>query len=303
MASKNSYAQYWRNGVEACVGGGADYWQIDSYSTEAAYLFVKPTAMGIPVGSTITNIRIDFQYRQTTYQDKSGIGYSSTFYWRPVYSTAPASGISVDSAITEVGSQETIKSKFGLSTSYTSVSNKNQNISVSVSDNTLVGVKFTLDSDNLFDVRLWLQSVSFTVTYTEPHYHNYTSSVTKQPTCTDTGVRTYTCSCGESYTETIPATGHTWVNANCTTPKKCSVCGVTEGTALGHNYASTVTKPTVDSPGYTTHTCSHCGHSYIDSYVYWPKITDVEMIYGGKQISENNKVPAGQKFIISVGIE
>lgn len=42
-----------------------------------------------------------------------------------------------------------------------------------------------------------------------PHTHSYTSSVTVQPTCSSTGVMTYTCSgCGDSYTETIPTTGH-----------------------------------------------------------------------------------------------
>lgn len=42
------------------------------------------------------------------------------------------------------------------------------------------------------------------------HTHSYTSSVTKNPTCGENGVMTYTCSCGSSYTETIPASGHQW---------------------------------------------------------------------------------------------
>ena len=43
------------------------------------------------------------------------------------------------------------------------------------------------------------------------HTHSYSSAVTKQPTCSSAGTRTYTCSCGKSYTESIPATGnHTW---------------------------------------------------------------------------------------------
>ncbi len=46
---------------------------------------------------------------------------------------------------------------------------------------------------------------------TTKHTHSYTSTVTKQPTCSSTGVRTYTCNCGDSYTEEIAATGHTWV--------------------------------------------------------------------------------------------
>lgn len=43
------------------------------------------------------------------------------------------------------------------------------------------------------------------------HTHSYTSSVTKNPTCTEEGVRTYTCSCGNSYVESIPAAGHQWI--------------------------------------------------------------------------------------------
>ena len=43
------------------------------------------------------------------------------------------------------------------------------------------------------------------------HTHSYSSSVTTQPTCGKAGVRTYTCACGDSYTESIPATGnHKW---------------------------------------------------------------------------------------------
>lgn len=40
-----------------------------------------------------------------------------------------------------------------------------------------------------------------------PHTHSYTGAVTQPATCSSPGVMTYTCSCGDSYTETIPATG------------------------------------------------------------------------------------------------
>lgn len=47
----------------------------------------------------------------------------------------------------------------------------------------------------------------------KPHVHKYNSGVvTKEPTCTDTGVKTYTCANNDdSYTETIPALGHDYV--------------------------------------------------------------------------------------------
>ena len=38
------------------------------------------------------------------------------------------------------------------------------------------------------------------------HIHSYTSSVTTPATCTKNGVMTYTCECGDSYTESIPYT-------------------------------------------------------------------------------------------------
>ncbi|MDO4380966.1 MAG: hypothetical protein Q4D20_08840, partial [Clostridia bacterium] len=37
--------------------------------------------------------------------------------------------------------------------------------------------------------------------------------------------------------------------------------------AKGHNYVDVVTDPTCTEKGYTTHTCSVCGDSYVDSYV------------------------------------
>ncbi|MBQ7595800.1 MAG: C40 family peptidase [Clostridia bacterium] len=67
-----------------------------------------------------------------------------------------------------------------------------------------------------------------------PHTHKYTSKVTKEATCTQEGVKTFTCSCGASYTESIPVTAHTpgsWVITKEPTTSKtgertlyCSVC-------------------------------------------------------------------------------
>ena len=63
------------------------------------------------------------------------------------------------------------------------------------------------------------------------HTHSYTSAVTKAATCSETGVRTYTCACGDSYTETIaidPANhvNTTNVGANAST---CTVHGYSAG--------------------------------------------------------------------------
>lgn len=51
------------------------------------------------------------------------------------------------------------------------------------------------------------------------HSHSYTSKITKEATCTENGVKTFTCSCGATYTEVIPAKGHNYING------VCSNCG------------------------------------------------------------------------------
>ena len=52
--------------------------------------------------------------------------------------------------------------------------------------------------------------------------HTYESVVTATPTCTTAGVTTYTCACGDSYTEAIPAVGHDY-DHEC--DEYCNVCG------------------------------------------------------------------------------
>ena len=72
-----------------------------------------------------------------------------------------------------------------------------------------------------------------------PHVHTWDSgTVTKKPTCTEPGIKTYKCSCGETRTETIPALGHKWSEWTVVkeaTEKEdglkertCSVCGEKE---------------------------------------------------------------------------
>ena len=51
------------------------------------------------------------------------------------------------------------------------------------------------------------------------HSHSYTGTVTTEATCTEAGIKTFTCSCGATYTEAIPAKGHHYNNG------VCSNCG------------------------------------------------------------------------------
>ena len=72
--------------------------------------------------------------------------------------------------------------------------------------------------------------------------------------------------------EAIPAVDAECGKTGLTAGVKCSACGdilteQEETPALEHNYDAVVTPPTATEQGYTTHTCSNCGDSYVDSYV------------------------------------
>ncbi len=71
------------------------------------------------------------------------------------------------------------------------------------------------------------------------HTHAYSEAITANSTCTSNGVKTFTCSCGHSYTEAIAATGH-------------------------HYNSSVTANPTCTTAGVRTYTCG-CGHSYTES--------------------------------------
>ncbi len=104
--------------------------------------------------------------------------------------------------------------------------------------------------------------------------HSYAES-REEPTCLEKGIITYTCHCGDTYTETIPATGHSFSesiisNATCTTDGKkkliCS-CGFEKFEtidATGHSYTSETIAATCVKDGIITYTC-HCGNSYTET--------------------------------------
>ena len=146
---------------------------------------------------------------------------------------------------------------------------------------------FTCTPDNFTEIGEQIVTVTyagsttmFVVNVTEKvHEHNYTSTVTKNATCTEAGIRTFTCECGDTYQESIDALGHDFGEWTVTKPatctekgietRHCSRCDATETRETDkaeHVYTAVVTPPTCTEKGYTTHTCS-CGDSYVDSYV------------------------------------
>ena len=68
--------------------------------------------------------------------------------------------------------------------------------------------------------------------------HVYTDTVKKEATCTEEGIKSFACDkCNDTYTEAIEKLAHAYADATCTAPKTCTVCGATDGQALGHSFA------------------------------------------------------------------
>ena len=84
------------------------------------------------------------------------------------------------------------------------------------------------------------------------HTHSLTYISAEEPSCTQAGnIPYYICSGCEKMYRDVSAT------------EELSVVNIP---ALDHNYVETVTQPTCTEAGYTTHTCSRCTESYVDSH-------------------------------------
>ena len=86
-----------------------------------------------------------------------------------------------------------------------------------------------------------------------PHTHSYSSVMTTEPGCETTGVITYTCACGNSYTRIVEAKGHSFGDWQ------------------------VEKEATADEPGTKVRTCSDCGTteeenfevSFIEKFLYY----------------------------------
>ncbi|MGN0444070.1 MAG: leucine-rich repeat domain-containing protein [Acutalibacteraceae bacterium] len=82
----------------------------------------------------------------------------------------------------------------------------------------------------------YLTNATIHYNYKPVHTHSYISNITTQATCTQEGIITYTCSCGDSYTVSIPM--------------------------LDHVFKDTVLiAPTVFAEGKAIRTCDNCDYS------------------------------------------
>ena len=95
---------------------------------------------------------------------------------------------------------------------------------------------------------------------------------TKAATCTEDGVKTFTCSdCGGTYTVAIPATGHAWgqwshdaatAEASATHTRVCANDASHKETKACDFTAKVTQEATLDQAEITTYTCKDCGYSY-----------------------------------------
>ncbi len=74
------------------------------------------------------------------------------------------------------------------------------------------------------------------------HNHSYTSYVLKEANCTEKGIRSFVCTCGSSYAETI------------------------EPDTNRHSFRMITIPATNSTPGYTLYTCTRCEYSTQDNY-------------------------------------
>lgn len=92
------------------------------------------------------------------------------------------------------------------------------------------------------------ESVENNSTPEASHTHSYSAEVTTPATCSEEGVKTFTCSCGDTYTEKIDATGeHAWgswttetvalIGRDGTEKRTCSACATTETRTTTENMA------------------------------------------------------------------
>ena len=109
-------------------------------------------------------------------------------------------------------------------------------------------------------------NASISLTITTPHVHQWAANSTSDGThhwheCTAEGC---TLTAGTANSEKGGYEEHNWTAANCTTAKTCSICGKTEGSALGHDWAdATCTAPkTCKRTGCTATDGSPLGHDW-----------------------------------------
>jgi len=188
----------------------------------------------------------------------------------------------------------------------------------SYSSKVRIGWNYTI-SGNRFapDSRTFTEGYHFLA---EQCSHSWDSgSITTKPTCTSTGVKTFTCTkCRATRTESVAAAGHTTVvvdavKATCTEDGRteyayCSVCSAVilnaeRIPATGHKWDDGVItqRPTSTTLGVISYTCQYCG-TVIPDYFADPIIisknpVDITKVSGsGNAVFSVSAIGTGLKY-------
>ena len=135
------------------------------------------------------------------------------------------------------------------------------------------------ESENDFTIKVQITS-GYTMLDKEAAYHkcDYQSDVT-DPTCTEHGYTTHTCSCGDSYVDS-------YVDA------------------LGHKYDAIVTIPSGTTQGYTTYQCSQCNDNYRTETIDESWFEGKKLVAIGDSITAGVKVTKGETdYVTLIGKE
>ena len=195
--------------------------------------------------------------------------------------------------------------------------------------NTMTDYTVTWDTTDVdigeYKVEYWMSFYSLFEWHEEPNHHNLTikvidnpcknghkydsGKVTKTPTCSETGVRTKTCTaCGNTKTETIAKTDHKygdWVSVSDIQHSKSCICGKTISANHVWNGGVITTPSSHTETGIKTYTCKDCGaiktenipvsaeHNY-DHYVSISETQHNKSCACGDSVTENHNWDTGE---------
>lgn len=171
------------------------------------------------------------------------------------------------------------------------------------SDKKVTENDFVLGVSNCCDPSITKLNCSVVYDFSSNHKHEYTSEVTKKQTCTEDGLITYTCSCGDSYTEIIPKAhnyNHISVSSTCTVTGMeydiCSDCGEVINSKVlplaPHSWSEwkIVREATADLEGIKERSCTVCGTTEEE---FIPKLNVIVDDESGISIEFNDEYDSG----------
>ena len=148
-----------------------------------------------------------------------------------------------------------------------------------------------------------------------PHTHQYTEEITKAPSCTEAGVKTFTCSCNDSYTEAIEKLAHTeqtlaavaptCTESGLTEGKKCAECGTVlkaqdSVSATGHSYTDNY-DATCNNEGCDFVRDADCRHSNTETLAAVAPTCTTAGLTAGEKCKDCNEIITKQESVAALG--